>query len=174
MSMGQEVTEDYRHLGLSLKAHPVALLRAIFAAKGIVPNRRLKDMRDGAKVQVAGIVLIRQQPGTASGVIFVTLEDETGVANIVVWPRIFQQFRRELLGSQLLGVTGLVQRDESGFVIHVVADRLIDLSSHLHGLGEPVRPYADMLSRSDEAKGGPPNRHAGIRARVIPPSRDFR
>ena len=120
------------------------------------------------------MVLIRQQPGTASGVIFVTLEDETGVANIVVWPRIFQQFRRELLGSQLMGVTGLVQRDESGYVIHLVADRLVDLSSHLHGLGDPVRPYADMLSRSDEGKGGPPDRHAGVRARVIPASRDFR
>jgi error-prone DNA polymerase len=174
MSMGQEVTEDYRHLSLSLKTHPLALLRESFAAQGIVPSARLKSLRDGAKVQVAGIVLIRQQPGTASGVIFVTLEDETGVANIVVWPRVFQQFRRELLGSQLLGVTGLVQRDESGYVIHVVADRLIDLSPHLHALGDPVRPYADMLARSDETKGGPPARHAGIRGRVIPASRDFR
>ncbi len=174
MSMGQEVSEDYRHLSLSLKTHPMALLRETMAAQGIVPSGRLKELRDGARAQVAGIVLIRQQPGTASGVIFVTLEDETGVANIVVWPRIFQQFRRELLGSQLMGVTGLVQRDESGYVIHLVADRLADLSSHLHGLGDPVRPYADMLSRSDEAKGGPPDRHAGVRARVIPASRDFR
>jgi error-prone DNA polymerase len=174
MSMGQEVTEDYRHLSLSLKTHPMALLRETIAAQGIVPSGSLKELRDGARAQVAGIVLIRQQPGTASGVIFVTLEDETGVANIVVWPRIFQQFRRELLGSQLMGVTGLVQRDESGYVIHLVADRLVDLSSHLHGLGDPVRPFADMLSRSDEAKGGPPDRHAGVRARVIPASRDFR
>ena len=174
MSMGQEVTEDYRHLSLSLKTHPLALLRERFAAQGIVPSARLKSLRDGAKAQVAGIVLIRQQPGTASGVIFVTLEDETGVANIVVWPQVFQQFRRTLLGSQLLGVTGLVQRDESGFVIHVVADRLVDLSSHLHALGDPVRPYADMLSRSDETKGGQSDRHAGVRSRVIPASRDFR
>jgi error-prone DNA polymerase len=174
MSMGQEVTEDYRHLSLSLKTHPLALLRARFAAQGIVPSARLKSLRDGAKAQVAGIVLIRQQPGTASGVIFVTLEDETGVANIVVWPQVFQQFRRALLGSQLLGVTGLVQRDESGFVIHVVADRLIDLSSHLHALGDPVRPYAVMLSRSDETKGGGTERHAALRGRFIPASRDFR
>jgi error-prone DNA polymerase len=76
-------------------------------------------------------VLIRQQPGTASGVIFVTLEDETAGANIVVWPRVFERFRRELLGSQLMGVWGLVQRDESGFVIHSVADRLTDLSPRL-------------------------------------------
>jgi error-prone DNA polymerase len=108
-------------------------------------------------------------------VIFVTLEDETGVANIVVWPRVFQAFRRELLGSQLMGVTGLVQRDESGYVIHVVADRLVDLSIHLHALGKPARPYADMLGRSDEGKSsGPPDRDAGMRGRVIPASRDFR
>ena len=175
MSMGQEVTEDYRHLSLSLKTHPMALLRETFAARGFVPSTRLKDLRDGAKVNVAGIVLIRQQPGTASGVIFVTLEDETGVANIVVWPRVFQAFRRELLGSQLMGVTGLVQRDESGYVIHVVADRLMDFSTHLHALGQPARPYADMLARSDEGRSsGPPDRHAIARGRVIPASRDFR
>jgi error-prone DNA polymerase len=174
MSMGQEVTEDYRHLSLSLKTHPMALLREELGNQGFVQSARLKTLRDGAKVQVAGIVLIRQQPGTASGVIFVTLEDETGVANIVVWPRVFQQFRRALLGSQLMGVTGLVQRDESGFVIHVVADRLTDLSRPLHALGDPIRPYADMLSRSDETKGGPPGPRAVPRSRVIPASRDFR
>ncbi len=174
MSMGQEVTEDYRHLSLSLKTHPMALLREMMATRGIVPSARLKDLRDGAKTQVAGIVLIRQQPGTASGVIFVTLEDETGVANIVVWPRVFQQFRRELLGSQLMGVTGLVQRDESGYVIHVVANRLTDLSLHLHALGDPVRPYADMLSRADEGKSVGIDRSSVPRGRVIPPSRDFR
>jgi error-prone DNA polymerase len=174
MSMGQEVTEDYRHLSLSLKTHPMALLRATFAAQGFVPSARLKDLRDGAKAEVAGIVLIRQQPGTASGVIFVTLEDETGVANIVVWPRVFQQFRRELLGSQLMGVSGLVQRDESGYVIHLVAGRLTDLSPHLHALGDPVRPYADMLSRSDESKSIGIDRSSVPRSRVIPASRNFR
>ncbi len=174
MSMGQEVTEDYRHLSLSLKAHPMALLRQTFTTQGFVPSERLKELRDGAKAQVAGIVLIRQQPGTASGVIFVTLEDETGVANIVVWPRVFQQFRRELLGSQLMGVTGLVQRDESGYVIHLVAGSLTDLSPHLHALGDPVRPYADMLSRADEGKSVGFDRSSVPRSRVIPASRDFR
>jgi error-prone DNA polymerase len=174
MWMGQEVTEDYRHLSLSLKTHPMALLRETLAAQGFVSSARLKDLRDGAKAQVAGIVLIRQQPGTASGVIFVTLEDETDVANIVVWPRVFQQFRRELLGSQLMGVTGLVQRDESGYVIHLVAGSLIDLSLHLHALGDPVRPYADMLSRSDESKSVGIDRSSLPRSRVIPASRDFR
>jgi error-prone DNA polymerase len=174
MSMGQEVTGDYRHLSLSLKTHPMALLRQAMAERGYVPSARLKDLRDGAKAEVAGIVLIRQQPGTASGVIFVTLEDETGVANIVVWPRVFQQFRRELLGSQLMGVSGIVQRDESGYVIHLVANRLTDLSPHLHALGDPVRPYADMLSRADESKSVGFDRSTMPRSRVIPASRDFR
>ncbi len=171
MSMGQEVTEDYRHLRLSLKCHPMALLRPAMAERGIVPNSGLRGLKDGTRVQVAGIVLIRQQPGTASGVIFVTIEDETGVANIVVWPRVFQEFRRQLLGSQLMAIEGTVQSDESGYVIHVVAERLFDLSSHLHGLGDPARPYADMLSRADEEKTGGFNRPM---ARAIPKSRDFR
>jgi error-prone DNA polymerase len=174
MSPGQEVTEDYRHLGLSLKQHPLALLRDRLAAMRIAPSARLNTLRDGARVEVAGLVLIRQQPGTASGVIFMTLEDETGVANIVVWPRVFQRFRRVLLGGQLLAARGLVQRDESGHVIHVVADRLTDLTRHLHALGDGPDAYAGLLSRADEAKSGPTERHAGARRRVMPPSRDFR
>jgi error-prone DNA polymerase len=174
MSLGQEVSEDYRHLSLSLKQHPLALLRAMLAGRGIVQSARLKTLRDGARVEVAGLVLIRQQPGTASGVIFVTLEDETGVANIVVWPRMFQLFRRALLGSQLLAVRGLVQRDESGHVIHVVADRLTDLTDHLLALSDTPNAYADLLSRADEGKGGPNERHAGARRQMVPPSRDFR
>jgi error-prone DNA polymerase len=174
MSMGQEVTEDYRHLGLSLKQHPLALLRDSMTARRIAPAARLKSLRDGAKIEVAGLVLIRQQPGTASGVIFVTLEDETGIANIVVWPRVFQRFRRALLGSQLMAARGLVQRDESGQVIHVVADRLTDLSAHLHALGDPPDAYGGLLSRADEAKSGPTERHAGAHRRVMPASRDFR
>jgi DNA polymerase III alpha subunit len=174
LSLGQEVSEDYRHLSLSLKQHPLALLRAMLAGRGIVQSARLKTLRDGARVEVAGLVLIRQQPGTASGVIFVTLEDETGVANIVVWPRMFQLFRRALLGSQLLAVRGLVQRDESGHVIHVVADRLTDLTDHLLALSDTPNAYADLLSRADEGKGGPNERHAGARRQMVPPSRDFR
>jgi error-prone DNA polymerase len=174
MSLGQEVTEDYRHLRLSLKRHPLALLRDPLTARRIVRSALLKTLRDGAKVEVAGLVLIRQQPGTASGVIFMTLEDETGVANIVVWPRVFQRFRRVLLGSQLLAARGLVQRDESGHVIHVVADRLTDLSGYLHAMGDPPGAYDNMLSRADEAKSGPTERHMGARRRVVPASRDFR
>ncbi len=114
MSLGEEVSEDYRHLHLSLKAHPLALLRHKLAARRIIPNARLKTLREGSRVALAGIVLIRQQPDTASGVIFMTIEDETGVANVIVWPRVFERFRRALLGSRLIGVAGPIQRDESG------------------------------------------------------------
>jgi error-prone DNA polymerase len=173
MTMGQEVTEDYRHLRLSLKQHPVSLLRDMLTGQGILQNAQLKQMEDGAKAKVSGIVLIRQQPGTASGVIFMTIEDETGVANIVVWPKKFQQFRRELLGSQFLVVAGHMQKDQSGHVIHVIADRLIDMSHHLHALGDPVRPYGDMLARGDEAKTG--GFHLVPNGRgAVPASRDFK
>ena len=174
MSLGQEVVEDYRHLRLSLKCHPLALLRETLAERGIQPNENLSRIRDGAKAQVAGLVLVRQQPGTASGVIFMTLEDETGIANIVVWPRMFQQFRREVLGSRLLAVTGHVQRDESGHVIHVVARRLTDLSHHLHALGDAPLPAGTALARADEAKGGGFERRGSARKGEMPGSRDFR
>jgi error-prone DNA polymerase len=156
MSLGEEVTEDYRHLRLSLKTHPLALLRETLAASRVVPSRRLSELRDGARVAVAGIVLIRQQPDTASGVIFMTLEDETGVANVVVWPGVFARFRRALLASQLVLVRGPIQRDESGLVIHVVAERIEDQTHLLRALAAPPDPAS-----------APP-------ARIVPAARDFR
>ena len=176
LSVGEDVGGDYRHLRLSLKQHPVALLRdRLGKAQGIVPNEaQLSKTRSGRRVEVAGLVLNRQQPGTASGVIFMTIEDETGIANIVVWPRVFERFRRPLLGSRLLAVEGKVERDESGFVIHVIADRLTDLSRDLGRLGAPPSPYDASVSLADEV------RHPGFDRRgppgngVIPASRDFR
>ncbi len=138
MTAGEQVIEDYRHLMLSLKHHPVAFLRSRFAADGIIVNRQLKDIKDKTRVGVCGLVLIRQQPGTASGVIFMTIEDETGVANIVVWPSVFDRYRPIVLGSRLVGIHGRVQRDDSGKVIHVVAERLVDLSHHLDTLAMPL------------------------------------
>ncbi|MEQ9447600.1 MAG: error-prone DNA polymerase, partial [Rhodospirillaceae bacterium] len=132
MKLGEHIVEDYAHLGLSVKSHPLALLRERLAAERIVTNDHLVQMTDGAKAKVAGLVLVRQRPGTASGVIFATLEDETGVANIVIWPKTFERFRRVVLGSRLMGVIGKVQKE--GLVLHVVADRLLDLSHHLESL----------------------------------------
>jgi error-prone DNA polymerase len=175
MSLGEEVTEDYRHLHLSLKRHPVALLRDTLARRGIIQTRRLKELPDGKRVDVAGIVLIRQQPGTAKGVIFVTIEDETGVANIIVWRHVFTRFRPAVIGSRLLGVRGRVQRDESGEVIHVVAERVTDLSNHLATLAQSPLPFETAPSRADEARHPPGDDRRGTHRRVVlPASRDFR
>ena len=133
MTLGEQVVEDYRNLGLTLRRHPCALLRPTLAKDGIVPNADLARMDNGKWVAVSGLVVVRQQPGTASGVIFVTLEDETGVANVIVWPSVLYRFRRALLESRLLRVAGRLQRE--GIVIHVVADRLTDLTGHLRSLG---------------------------------------
>ena len=134
MKLGEHIVEDYTHLGLSIKNHPLALLRPRLTAEKIVTNEQLAKTTDGAFIKVAGLVLVRQRPGTASGVIFATLEDETGVANIVIWPKIFENYRRVVLSSRLMGVQGKVQRE--GLVIHVVANRLLDLSHHLDHLAD--------------------------------------
>ncbi|OYQ35987.1 error-prone DNA polymerase [Niveispirillum lacus] len=140
MGLGEQVWADYRTKGLSLRTHPLALLRPTLTGLGMGPAASLRDGRPGSMVGTAGLVLVRQRPGTASGVIFVTLEDETGVANLVVWPSVMERFRRPLMTATLLGVRGRLQRE--GEVIHVVADRLIDLSAHLHALSEePSTPH---------------------------------
>ncbi|MCL4716087.1 MAG: error-prone DNA polymerase [Hyphomonadaceae bacterium] len=147
MLLGEHVVEDYRTLGLSLKAHPCALLRDALAARRAVEAGRLAQTPSGQRMRVAGLVLVRQRPGTASGVIFMTLEDETGIANIVVWPKLFEQFRREVLGGRLVAVDGPVQ-NESG-VIHVVAERVHDWNPLL------ARLSAGPQSRDEPRQNGP-------------------
>ena len=132
MTLGENVVDDYAHLRLSLRAHPLALLRDQLTLRGAVPSIRLATIRPASIVTVAGLVLVRQRPGSASGVIFATLEDETGVANIIVWPPVFEQFRRVVLGSRLLLCQGRLQRE--GEVIHLIARRLEDLSPMLNDL----------------------------------------
>ncbi|MCE8471829.1 OB-fold nucleic acid binding domain-containing protein, partial [Rhodovulum sulfidophilum] len=115
MHLGEQVVEDYVSLRLSLRAHPMELLRP--SLPGLTPHDRLA----GAPLQrtaICGLVITRQRPGTASGVIFLTLEDETGVANVVVWPKVVERFRREVMGGRLLQVTGRLQRD--GIVVHLI------------------------------------------------------
>jgi error-prone DNA polymerase len=157
MILGEHVVEDYRTLGLSLKSHPTALLRDAFTARGAIPAEELSSMKNGQRVRVAGLVLVRQRPGTASGVIFMTLQDETHVANIVVWARTFERFRPEVLGARLCAVDGVVQKE--GEVIHVVAERLYDYSPLLARLsgteldmavtnGDEVRRPVEADSRS--------------------------
>jgi error-prone DNA polymerase len=134
MALGTHVAEDYRTAGLSLKAHPCAFFRTLLDDLGAVTATRLRSLRHGAKVSVGGLVLIRQRPGTAKGVVFATLEDETGAANAVVWPDVFQAHRRTVMASRFLVVHGRVQR--AGEVIHVVAERFTDLTGRLADLRE--------------------------------------
>jgi error-prone DNA polymerase len=170
MSLGEQVVEDYATLGLSLKRHPAALLRPRLAARGIMANERLAQFDDGARVVVSGLVLVRQRPGTASGVIFATLEDETGIANIVIWNHVYKRFRRILLGSKLLGVAGKLQKvgKDEHVVVHVVAEHLIDLNRELETLGGIEADFDGALAYADEV------RKSGRDARtVMPQGRNF-
>ena len=151
MTLGHEVAEDYVNLRLSLRAHPLALLRPQLDRR-IVPAARLAELGNGRRVEVAGLVLVRQRPGTASGVIFITLEDETGVANLVVWPSVFERFRRVVLGAQLMAVRGPLQKE--GLVIHVVAERLLDRSDLLRRLAETEGGIEAPVARADRIKPG--------------------
>jgi error-prone DNA polymerase len=141
MHLGEHIVEDYRTMGLSLKAHPCALLRDELTARRSIKAEDLTKIRNGERVRVSGLVLVRQRPGTASGVIFMTLEDETSIANIVVWPKLFEQYRAEVLGGRLVAIEGPVQKE--GDVIHVVAERVRDwtpLLAQLSASGESIDP----------------------------------
>ncbi|GEP98036.1 error-prone DNA polymerase [Chitinophaga cymbidii] len=129
MSTPEHVIQDYASISLSLKAHPVSFTREKLELLRIVPAARLSTMRDGEQVKVAGLVLVRQRPGTASGICFITIEDETGCANLVVFPNLFDKFRKEILQSRLLMVEGQLQRE--GEVIHVVVKRCYNLNGLL-------------------------------------------
>jgi error-prone DNA polymerase len=142
MPLGEHVVEDYVATGLSLKAHPVHFFRDRLAALGAIRNGELRgeDLRQDAKVTVAGLVLVRQRPGTSKGVVFMTLEDETDIANIIVWPKVFEKNRRTVMTARFLAVRGVLQR--AGLVIHVVAESFVDLSADLPWLrdGELFAP----------------------------------
>jgi error-prone DNA polymerase len=148
MPLGAHVVEDYRRLSLSLKAHPASFMRARLSARGILRSDALRSVKSGARVTVAGLVLVRQRPGTAGGVIFMTLEDETGVANIIVWPKVFERLRAIVLGARFVAVTGKLQSEQG--VIHIVAERMNDLTPML-GLLSEAGPTIGALARADEA-----------------------
>jgi error-prone DNA polymerase len=151
MSLGAHVAEDYRTTQLSLKAHPCAFFRPLLASRGAVQARALARIADGRAVSVGGLVLIRQRPGTAKGVVFVTLEDETGSANAVIWPDVFAANRRTVMSASFLIVHGRLQR--AGEVIHVVAERFEDLSGRIaelehKGVGKDGGSARPRLMRS--------------------------
>ena len=135
MLPGEEVVEDYRHLSLSLKGHPVSFLRGQLAKMSILPSRALLDVQNGRRVTIAGLVLVRQRPGSAKGVIFMTLEDETGIANAIVWQATFDRYRTVVLGARLVMIRGKLQSQDG--VIHVVAEHMEDLTPMLDLLLEP-------------------------------------
>ena len=149
MLPGEQVVEDYRHLKLSLRQHPVSFLRRDLDSRGILPNDALTRTPSGRNVTIAGVVLIRQRPGTAKGVIFMTLEDETGIANTIVWPKVFETFRPVVLGARLVSVTGRLQNEKG--VIHVVAEQIDDLTPLLRRLSEHGADI-ESLARCDEVK----------------------
>ncbi len=138
MTGGREVVEDYQSTGLTLRQHPVSFLRAGLQARGMVTCASLAATREGRRVVVPGIVLVRQKPGSAKGVMFITLEDETGIANLVLWPSLFEKQRRLVLSAGMLACRGRVQRD--GAVVHVVVERLVDLSKELRSVGARALP----------------------------------
>ncbi|UYN98701.1 MAG: error-prone DNA polymerase [Devosia sp.] len=158
MGPGEEVIHDYSTLSLSLKGHPVEFLRPMLMARGTTRAENLVTVPQDVIVEVAGLVLVRQRPGTASGVIFVTLEDETGVANLVVWPSLFDgddRLRKILLSSRMLAVRGKVQSGQG--VIHVIAQDMEDLTPHLLDLSHGKDIGDHLLARADEGKSGPPH-----------------
>jgi error-prone DNA polymerase len=164
MIAGRNVVEDYATVGLTLRQHPVAFLRGDLARQRIVPCRDLLAARDGQRLTVAGLVLVRQRPGTATGVVFITIEDETGIANLVVWSSLFERQRRVVLSASMLACHGRVQRE--GEVIHVVTERLADLSDLLKSLGGRSAPFPLRHGRGDEVKhpNGPDPRDASAHA----------
>jgi error-prone DNA polymerase len=155
MTGGREVVEDYRSHGLTLRAHPVSFLREELGRRAINQCRDLQQARDGARISVAGLVLVRQKPGSAKGVMFITLEDETDIANLIVWPSLFERQRRTILGAQMMTCRGKVQR-ASG-VIHLIAENLIDETELLNSVGGSHEAFSLPAGRGDEARhpGGP-------------------
>ena len=148
MPPGEHVIHDYRSLGLSLKAHPVSFLRRQLDDARVTPNERLHLVKNGSRITVCGLILVRQRPGKGNA-IFLTLEDENGIANIIIWQRDFERLLPVIMGSKLVRVTGRLQC-ESG-VIHIVAERMEDLTPWLVNLSEKAQSI-DVLSHADEIK----------------------
>jgi error-prone DNA polymerase len=183
MTLGEQVIEDYLALRLSLRAHPMEILRP--SLPGLVAHGDMGAA--GVQISVCGLVITRQRPGTASGVIFITLEDETGVCNVIVWPKVYERFRRAVIGGRLLRVRGRLQRE--GAVTHLIATEVEDMSAELARLGEmgaqaidPTEGRGDEARRPVQARELPPHhpmrvmrsaRHPREQAKVLFPSRDF-
>jgi error-prone DNA polymerase len=184
MPRAEQVVADYQTIRLSLKGHPMEFLREMFSRERVVACKDISHENERRRVRCAGVVLVRQRPGSASGVVFMTLEDETGIANVVVWPKIMEQYRKEVMGARLILVEGYIQSSPEK-VTHLIAQRMIDRSHDLVGLAN------DALSRKYPLPAGAtvveplnddPRALADMPAqkirhprnvRILPPSRDF-
>jgi error-prone DNA polymerase len=184
MPLPEQVVADYQTIRLSLKGHPMEFLRPGFARERVIACASVSDANDRQYVRCAGVVLVRQRPGSAKGVVFMTLEDETGIANIVVWPKVMERFRKEVMGARLVLVEGYIQSSPEK-VVHLVAERLFDRSGDLIGLANdalsrkhavPVGP-ALIEPLNDDRRDHPDHPAQKIRhprnVRILPPSRDF-
>jgi error-prone DNA polymerase len=184
MPRQEQVVADYQTIRLSLKGHPMEFLRAMFAKERVVPCKEICHRNDRRRVRCAGVVLVRQRPGSAKGVVFMTLEDETGIANIVVWPKVMEQYRKEVMGARLILVEGYIQSSPEE-VTHLVAQRMIDRSYDLIGLSndafsaKPAVPAGPALveplndDRRDHGENSPQKIRHPRNVRILPPSRDF-
>ena len=152
MTTGGKVVEDYGHVGLTLRSHPLSFLRADLRQRRIVTCVEAMAARDGAWLETAGLVLVRQMPGSAKGVMFITIEDETGIANLVVWPKVFEAQRRVILAAGMIGVRGRIQRE--GEVVRLVARHLTDLSADLASAGERETAFPLPHGRGDQVRHG--------------------
>ena len=162
MTAGSEVVEDYGHVGLTLRSHPVSFLRGDLHRQRIVTCAEAMQARDGRWLQTAGLVLVRQMPGSAKGVVFITIEDETGIANLVIWPKLYERQRRVILSAGMLAVHGRIQRE--GEVVHLVAHQVSDLSNALASVGGRDTTFPLPHGRGDELH------HAGPRLALREPA----
>jgi error-prone DNA polymerase len=182
MPLSEHVIHDYAATSLSLKAHPVSFVRSELNALGILSTSSLENAKDKDFVKVAGLILVRQRPGTASGICFITIEDETGTANLVVFKKLFDQYRKEIIQSKLIMVEGQLQRE--GEVIHVIVRRCYNYSKVLRKLvpfKEEDSSLESTLSRADEItapvenrKEKMHNRDEMIQGNIFPEGRNFR
>jgi error-prone DNA polymerase len=179
MPLNEQVVADYQTLRLSLKGHPMAFLRGLFRSEGVLSCAETSKVKEGRRVRTAGVVLVRQRPGKGNAV-FMTIEDETGVTNVLLWARDFERQRREVMGARLMVVEGVIQRSKEG-IVHLMASRIIDRTGELDRLSMTDKPTL-QLSRADEfARPQHPrgHSHAGQHhphprnVRILPKSRDF-
>jgi len=155
LTLGEQVVDDYSTMSMSLQAHPLQLLRPMLSERYMKTTDALREARNGDRLSVAGIVLIRQRPGTASGVVFITLEDEFGIANLVVWPSVFETYRKAVMGARMLAAKGHVQRE--GLVVHLVVEQLWDWSADLDSIAQLDGRFELHPGRGDQAKFSTPD-----------------